>query len=239
MNCKQTRLTLVGVLLGLSSAYGATSPKPDFSGVWVLDRQKSDLKSPPINADQPHSGGGGTGAPRTGGGGRGMGGGSGGGHRGGGGGGGMRTSSSRGAAGYSPMKLDIDAYQVSEVADKLTIVHADPTITIKPEEKTASSEQQQPEQPLELKYTADGKTRETTMADGGSIKSKTDWEGQQLVTKSKEKSTLGSMEIDEARSLSADGNTLTINLSFKGGSSHWTQKAVYTKQKQDTKPGEK
>jgi hypothetical protein len=151
----------------------------------------------------------------------------------------MRGSSSRGAAGYSPLKLDIDAYQVSEVADKLTIVHADPTITIKPEEKASSPEQQQPEQPVELKYTADGKTRETNMADGGSIKSKTDWEGQQLVTKSKEKSALGSMEIDEARSLSADGNTLIINLSFKGSSSHWTQKAVYTRQKQDTKPAEK
>jgi len=166
-----------------------------------------------------------------------MGGGSGGGHRGGGG-GGMRGSSSRGAAGYSALKLDIDAYQVSEVADKLTIVHSDPSITIKPEEKTASPEQQ-PEQPVDLKYTADGKTRETNMADGGSIKSKTDWEGQQLVTKSKEKSALGSMEIDEARSLSADGNTLIINLTFKGSSSHWTQKAVYTRQKQDTKPGEK
>ena len=56
------------------------------------------------------------------------------------------------------------------------------------------------------------------MADGGSVKSKTSWKGQQLVTKAKERSTLGSMEVDEARSLSADGNTLTINLTFKGSS---------------------
>jgi hypothetical protein len=76
------------------------------------------------------------------------------------------------------------------------------------------------------------------MADGGSVKSKTSWEGQQLVTKAKERSTLGSMEVDEARSLSADGNTLTINLTFKGSSSHWTQKAVYARKKLDTKPGE-
>src|SRR5947199_7965667 len=133
---------------------------------------------------------------------------------------------------YSPLKLDLDLYQIGEVADKLTIEHADPAITIKRAEKTKNSEQ--PEQPQELTYTADGKTRQTTMADGGSIKSKTNWEGQQLVTKAKEQSTLGSMEVDETRSLSADGNTLTINLTFKGSSSHWKQKAVYAKEKKDT-----
>ena len=231
MNCKGARLTLAGLLLGSSWAYGGQSARPDFSGMWVLDRGKSDLKSPPISADQSPSGRG-TGGTRTGGG-RGMGGGSGEGRRGGGGGRGTGGSTSRGAAGYSPMKLDIDAYQVSEVADKLTIVHADPAITIKPTEKTENSEQTP-----ELTYTADGKTRQTYMADGGSVKSKTSWEGQQLVTKAKERSTLGSMEVDEARSLSADGNTLTINLTFKGSSSHWTQKAVYAKEKPDTKPGE-
>ena len=82
---------------------------------------------------------------------------------------------------------------------------------------------------------ADGKTYRKKMADGGLIKSKTSWEGEQLVTKSKEQSTLGSMEIVESRSLSADGNTLTINLSFKGSSSHWTEKAVYTKAKSEPK----
>ena len=161
-----------------------------------------------------------------------MGGGSGGGRRGSG--RGTGGSTSRGAAGYSPVKLDIDAYQISEVADKLTIEHADPAITIKPAEKTENSEPSK--QPQELTYTADGKTRQTYMADGGSVKSKTSWKGQQLVTKAKERSTLGSMEVDEARSLSADGNTLTINLTFKGSSSHWTQKAVYAREKPDTKP---
>ena len=234
MNCKGIRLTLAGLLLGPSWAYGGQTARPDFSGIWVLDRGKSDLKSPPISTDQSHSGRG-TGGARTGGG-QGTGGGSGRGRRGGGGGRGTGGSTSRGAATYSPLKLDIDAYQISEVADKLTIEHADPAITIKPTEKTENSEQT--EQAQGLTYTADGKTRQTYMADGGSVKSKTSWEGQQLVTKAKERSALGAMEVDEARSLSVDGSTLTINLTFKGSSSHWTQKAVYAREKLDTKPGE-
>lgn len=234
MNCKGVRLALAGLFLGSSWAYGGQTAKPDFSGIWVLDRGKSDLKSPPISADQPHSGGG-SGGARTGGS-RGMGGGSGGGRRGGSGGHGMGGSTSRGAATYSPLKLDLDAYQISEVADKLTIEHAEPAITIKPAEKAENSEQSK--QPQELTYTADGKTRQTYMDDGGSVKSKTSWKGQQLVTIAKERSPLGSMEVDEARSLSADGNTLTINLTFKGSSSHWTQTAIYAREKPDTKPGE-
>jgi hypothetical protein len=234
MNCKGVRLALAGLLFVSSSAYSGQSTHPDFSGTWLLDREKSDLKSPPINIDQPRSGGGGGGAGGSrAGGGRGMGGGGSGGRQGGGrGGGGMGGSMPRGATTYSPMKLDLDFYQIGEVADRLTIEHADPAINIKPAAKTENSDQ-----PLELRYTADGKARQTTTEDGGSIKSKTSWEGLLLVTKSKEQSTSGSMEIVEARSLSADGNTLTINLTFKGSSSHWTEKAVYLKEKRDSKPG--
>ena len=76
------------------------------------------------------------------------------------------------------------------------------------------------------------------MDDGGTVISKTNWEGTKLVTKAKEQSTLGSLEVVEARSLSEDGNTLTISLDFKGSSSHWNQKAVYTKEKQFTRKGE-
>src|SRR5215470_7983474 len=139
MNRKGARLVLAG-LLGSSWAYGGQNVKPDFSGTWLLDREKSELKSPPIDSTKSSkaSGGGTGGAGARSGGGRGMAGGSGGGRRGGGGrgSGGSGGSASRGTAGYSPLKIDIDAYQVSEVADRLTIEHADPSITIKPAEKT-------------------------------------------------------------------------------------------------------
>jgi hypothetical protein len=73
------------------------------------------------------------------------------------------------------------------------------------------------------------------MADGGSVQSKTSWEGSQLATKSKEKSTLGSIEIVEARSLSEDGNISTISLTYKSSLSHWTERAVYVRQKNGIK----
>ena len=228
MKRKYLRFALANLTLISSLVCEAQSSRPDLSGIWLLDREKSDLKSPPIDTDQsrkPGTGGGGGGAPT--GSGRGMGGGGsgmGGGGRGSGRGVGGSTTRAAGAA----LKLDLDFYQIGEVADQLTIEHTDPAITIKPKEK---GEDQQPLAPLS--YTADGKTHETSMANGDSIKSKTGWEGQQLVTKCKEKSTLGSIEIDEARSLSDDGKTLIINLAYKGSSSHWTEKAVYRNGKQE------
>jgi len=226
MKRKYLRFALANLTLISSLVCEAQSSRPDLSGIWLLDREKSDLKSPPIDTDQsrkPGTGGGGGGAPT--GSGRGMGGGGsgmGGGGRGSGRGVGGSTTRAAGAA----LKLDLDFYQIGEIADRLTIEHADPAITIKPSENT--------DQPLpSLSYTADGKTHETSMANGGSIKSKTSWEGRQLVTKCKEKSALGSIEVDEARSLSDDGKTLIINLAYKGSSSHWTEKAVYRKGKQE------
>jgi len=232
MDCKGLRLTVAGLLLVCSLAYGAKASRPNLSGTWVLDRQKSDLRSPPVKTDQPHStGSGGGGGARTSGG-RGTGGGGGGG-RGGGGGHGMGGSTPRIPTTYSPMKLDLDFYQIGETADKLTIEHADPAITIKPAVEKGSQEPSP-----ELSYTADSKTHESYMADGGSVQSKTSWEGSELITKSKEKSALGSIEIVEARSLSGDGTMLTISLTYKGISSHWTEKAVYVRQKGDTKSSE-
>ena len=137
--------------------------------------------------------------------------------------------SAHGAAPYSVMKLDLDFYQIGETADKLAIEHIDPAITIRPSE---DMEGQEPTP--ELTYTADGKTHETYRTDGGSVKSKTSWEGTELVTKAKEKSPLGSIEVVEARSLSDNGNTLTINLTYKGSSSSWTERAVYSRQRAET-----
>ena len=147
---------------------------------------------------------------------------------------GMGGSTPRGSGTNSSLKLDLDFYQIEEAADKLTIEQNGDSIDV----KLISLTENQTQTP-EFKYLADGKTYEKKMADGGLVKSKTNWEREQLVTKSKEQSALGGMEIVEARNLSADGNTLTINLSFKGSSSHWTEKAVYTKAKSEPKGRER
>lgn len=225
MKLKYLRFTLASFTLMSSSVCGAQSNRPNLSGIWLLDREKSDLKSPPIDADQSRKAGTGGGRGSTGTGrGRGTGGGGDSGMGGGGRGRGQGVGSSTPKVAGAPLKLDLDFYQIGEVADRLAIEHAEPVITIKPSEKAE-------DQPLpSLSYTADSKPHETSMANGGSVKSKTSWEGQQLVTKCKEKSSLGSIEIDEVRTLSDDGNTLIISLAYKGSTSHWTEKAVYRKQ---------
>jgi len=228
-------MILIGMVFGSSFILAGHGTRPDFSGTWFLDKENSDLKSPPLDTSQ--SKGGGTGGSRSGSGSRsgggGMGGGSMGGSRGGGqGGSGKGGSSSRGTGMNSTLKLDLDLYQIEEAADKLAIEQKGASINVKLCSLTENQTQN-----LEFKYLADGKTYERKMADGGLIKSKTSWEGEQLVTKSKEQSSLGSMEIVESRSLSADRNTLTINLSFKGSSTHWTEKAVYSKAKPEPKGG--
>jgi hypothetical protein len=231
MNCERLALAFAEILLGSLFIFAGQNGKPNFSGTWLLDIEKSDLRSPPVDTNQER--GTATGASRAGGHsgggvGRGMGGG-GGGRR-----GGMAGTTPRSPGTSLPMKLDLDFYELSETAPQLTVEHADPVITLRPAQKTEG----QAQFPL-LIYTADGKTHETSTADGGSIKSKTSWEGQKLVTRVKEVTKLGSMEIVEARSLSDDGNTLTVNLSYKGSSSHWSEKAVYRKEKNVAEPTEK
>lgn len=56
--------------------------------------------------------------------------------------------------------------------------------------------------------------------------SKTQWEGNLLVTKSNVETPMGRMEIEEVRSLSADGNEMTVELTRQGR----TQKLVYRKE---------
>ena len=225
-------LILTFLLAGTSWLQAKQENKPDFSGAWLLDKEQSDLHSPPLDTSQSHgttpsgtrSGGG-----SRGGGGRGMGGGMGGmsGGRGGGkGGSGMSVGASKGTRSSSPMKLDLDFYQIEETAERLVIEQAGESFGVR-----LSSLTDKQVQDVEFKYLVDGKSHEKKMSDGGLVKSKTAWEGNRVVTKSKEQSSLGALEIVEDRSLSSDGNRLTISLSFKGSSSHWTEKAVYTKDK--------
>ena len=245
MSEKGLKLSIILIFLGSSFLWAKQDHKPDFSGIWYLEKDKSDLHNPPLNTGQSQSGGGrsgsgirtsaGRGTEGGGMGGGGMGGGGMSGGRGGSrGGSGKGGTASRGSAAYSPLKLDLDFYQVEETSEKLQIEQKDNSVGVKMSMQTDPQTQD-----LEFKYTADGKTYQKKMADGGIIKTKTSWEGQQLVTKSKEQPALGAIEIVEARSLSEDGNTSTINLSFKGSSSLWTETAVYTKEKIEPKSGAK
>ena len=55
MKRKSVRFALASLTLMSSLVYGAQSSRPDLSGIWLLDREKSDLKSPPISTDPPIS----------------------------------------------------------------------------------------------------------------------------------------------------------------------------------------
>src|SRR6476660_3134444 len=107
MKRKSVRFALASLTLMSSLVYGAQSSRPDLSGIWLLDREKSDLKSPPIDTDQsPKAGtGGGRGSTGTGRG-RGAGGGGDNGMGGGGRGRGQRVGSLTPKVAGAPLKLD-------------------------------------------------------------------------------------------------------------------------------------
>lgn len=214
-------------------ALWAENAKPDFSGTWVLDKEKSDLTNPPVSNRRRMRGRSGMGSgrgwpgmggPRMGGiGGPGMGG------------PGMGSPPPGGSDTGSPPPGNGNRHSLGmgPVAEKLIIEHAEPEITVKRNFKIDDEQQIQ-----ELKYTTDGKSNKNTLPDGRSIKSKTHWDGSRLITKSNLDTSVGTMEIIEARNLSADGNSLTIELTTKGGSMDWTRKLVYTKEAGDSKTDE-
>ena len=175
--------------------------KPNFSGTWTLDKDKSDLGS------QGQGGGAGRGGGRGGifgegipglGGGR-----SGGGSRPGG-----RGAAGSGMGGFVPTSLVID--------------HQEPNLIVK---KTMIVEGK--EQVEELTYTIDGTENINELSlQGMSMKSKTRWEGNRLVTESESDTPMGTMKIKEVRSLSTDGNEMTMEVTRRRG----TQKLIYRKQ---------
>ena len=222
MSTKKLIGFIIIFLFSCAFVWGGQDKKPNFSGLWVLDTKRSDLNYASLSANQPVSGGKGTeigggesGRSRLGG------------RRGGGAGmvgGGMGRSTSRSSnsgAGLKEIPV-IDSFGV--VADKLTIVQSDPTVTIQQDFEMGDGEKTH-----KFDFTTDGKSTRNVFQDGTAIQSKTYWAGPQLVTKSKVKTPMGFMEVDETRSLSADGSTLTIKIKTKEGSSNWAGKAVYTK----------
>jgi hypothetical protein len=235
---------LVSLLLGVV-AFSVENAKPNFSGTWLLDKDKSELGTPPSDSEGPHSGGssrstrmgsggggwpgsggGSMGGPRMGGGGMGVPG-MGGGGMGGPGMGGPDWgggSSSGGGGGYprsaggnrssKPIRWGI--------ADTLMIVHNDPSLMVTRIVKVEGENQEQ-----ESKYTTDGKSNKNTMPDGRNIKSKTKWEGQQLLTQSDLDTPMGKMEIVETYTLSGDGKALTVARKNKGPNGEWMQTLIY------------
>ena len=155
------------LLLGVAAAFGQDA-KPNFTGDWTLDREKSEM-------GEPRSGGGG-------GRGRGMG---------------------------------MGSFSITQDGDALVLKRK---VEFQGEERT-----------FESRYTADGKENVNEGFRGNSVKSKTHWEGAKLVTESVMETPNGTRETKEVRSLSADGKTMTVETTSKGGFGEGTRKMVYNK----------
>jgi hypothetical protein len=232
----------MSLLVFCACSVQAQEAKPNFSGTWLLDKEKSDLGSS-IEGSQGRTGEPGTRGPRMGGGGMGWPG-MGGPHGGGMGGPGMGGPGMGGPelggsqtndpdAGGSSQQGRRSGRRMGAAADKLVIEHTEPNLAIQRAFKNEEGEQNQP-----LKFTTDGKSNKNTLPDGRSTKSKTHWEGSQLVTKSNVDTPMGSMEITETRSLSADGQTMTLEQYTQGGQRNWTRRLVYTKETSEPKASE-
>ena len=110
--------------------------------------------------------------------------------------------------------------------DSLTIEHKEPKFTVKRKMKTPDGE----ERIRESKYTTNGKENENEGFQGMVNKSKTHWEGETLITESTIEGPMGTRETKEVRSLSADGMTMTVEMTNKGGPREGTRKLVFQKQ---------
>jgi hypothetical protein len=148
----------------------AQETKPNFTGDWTLDREKSEM-------GEPRQGGGG-------GGGRGRG-------------------------------VGMGSFSITQDADALVLKR--------------KFEFQGQERTFESRHTTDGKENINEGFRGSSVKSKTYWEGTKLVTESVMETPNGTRETKEVRSLSADGKTMTVETTSKGGFGEGTRKMVYNK----------
>lgn len=110
--------------------------------------------------------------------------------------------------------------------DSLVIEHKEPKLTIKRKMHLPSGE----ERTAELKYTTDGESNTNEGFRGMTSKSKTHWEEEKLITESTMETQMGIIETKEVRSLSADGKTMTVEMTTKGGRREGTRKLVFNKQ---------
>jgi hypothetical protein len=110
--------------------------------------------------------------------------------------------------------------------DSLVIEHKEPELVIKRKMNLPTGE----ERTAESKYTTDGKDNTNEGFRGVTSKSKTRWEGDKLITESTMETPRGTMETKEVRSRSADGKTMTVEMTTKGGPREGTRKLVFNKQ---------
>jgi hypothetical protein len=193
--------------------------KPNFSGVWKLNKEKSVLTFPTMR--QP--GGGEAAMDRSGG--RGGGGGAGGGgvsfgipQMGGPGGGGPGRGGPHpgGRAGRDPKLMG--------VGETVEIAHEEPNFVIK---TMSNADDKAPF--TEWRLTTDGKKKETTLPDGSTLKSKSTWKKDRLTTKSTVQSPTSFMEMTENRTLSNDGKTMTVEFTMASMFMLWKRTLVYDK----------
>ena len=166
MKLNRLMLSIASLLVCLHVGW-AQDQRPDFSGTWKLDKEKSD-----VGAEE-------------------------------------RNGRFRGG-----------------MFDSLVIEHKDPELIIKRKMNLPSGE----ERTTQSKYTTDGKDNTNEGFRGMTSKSKTHWEGDKLVTESTRETPRGTIETKEVRSLSADGKTMTVESTTKGGPREGTRKLVYNKQ---------
>ena len=165
------RVSLAPLMLLLCAVVAlGQDAKPNFSGDWTLDREKSEM-------GEPRQGGGG-------GGGRGRG-------------------------------MGMGSFSITQDGDSLVLKRK---VEFQGEERT-----------FESRHTADGKENINEGFRGSSVKSKTHWDGAKLVTESVIETPNGTRETKEVRSLSADGKTMTVEITSKGGFGEGTRKMVYNK----------
>jgi len=86
---------------------------------------------------------------------------------------------------------------------------------------------------LEFQHTTDGKSNQNPLPGGTTVKSKTRWDKNRLITKSISEGPMGSMEIIESRTLSEDGQTMTVGFTMKAGLMDWKRKLVCEKENPD------
>ena len=165
------RVSLAPLMLLLCAVVAlGQDAKPNFSGDWTLDREKSEM-------GEPRPGGGG-------GGGRGRG-------------------------------MGMGSFSITHDGDALVVKRK---VEFQGEERT-----------FESRHTTDGKENVNEGFRGSSVKSKTHWEAAKLVTESVMETPNGTRETKEVRSLSADGKTMTVEVTSKGGFGEGTRKMVYNK----------
>ena len=168
----KSRLVSVATMLLLCVAVvWGQDTKPNFTGEWTLDREKSEM-------GEPRPGGGGGGGGR----GRGMG---------------------------------MGSFSITHDGNALGVKRK---VEFQGEERT-----------FESRLTTDGKENVNEGFRGNSIKSKTHWEDTKLVTESVMETPNGTRETKEVRSLSADGKTMTVEITSKGGFGEGTRKMVYNR----------